>query len=186
MNSPVSTALEVFIDRALDLTSDGYFRGAFDPEWRSECEIDTREGDQVLWRPVPQSNPVDFAGLENALELSIHPDIAAYYGSFWSDTLEATTDEGHVSLIQLWNPEDFDRLVENLIGHAMAKQRIKAPFTVFFATTDPDSELFLSIDNQSGKVFLEEPGKAPLREVEKNVSTFLERLKPVNRAPRIY
>lgn len=186
MASSVRKALEVFIDRALDLTSDGYFRGDFEPDWRSECELEALEGEQVLWRPVLQRQPVDFSGLENALELSIHPDIAAYYGSFWSDTLEATTDEGHVSLIQLWNPEDFDRLIENLIGHAMAKQRIKEPFTVFFATTAPDSELFLSIDNQSGKVLLEEPGKAPLREVEKDVTTFLSRLKPVNRPPRIY
>lgn len=186
MVSSVKTALDAFIQRALDLTSDGYFQAEYDPEWRSECEVDSPEGEQVRWRPVPQRIPVNFSGLENALEVPIHPDIVAYYGSYWSDTLEATADEGHVSLIQLWNLQDFDRLIENLIGHALAKQKIKQPFTVFIATTDPESELFLSIDNQSGKVLLEEPGKPPLREVEENVATFLDRLKPADRPPRIY
>ncbi|MEX2489848.1 MAG: SecY-interacting protein [Pseudomonadales bacterium] len=186
MASTVLTALDTFIQRALKLTSDGYFRADFDPEWRSECEVNGPDGDEVRWRPVLQRIPVNFSGLENALEFPIHPDIAAYYGSYWSNTLEATADEGHVSLIQLWNPQDFDRLIENLIGHALAKQRIKQPFTVFIATTAPDSELFLSIDNQSGKVLLEEPGKPPLREVEENVAKFLDRLKPVDRPPRIY
>ncbi|MBD3646949.1 MAG: SecY-interacting protein Syd, partial [Pseudomonadales bacterium] len=135
---------------------------------------------------VTQSPPVDFRGLENALEEPVHPDIIAYYSSFWSGTIEAKAREGHVSLIQLWNPEDFDRLIENFIGHLLAKRRIKRPFTAFFATTDPDSEYFLSIDNESGKVLLEEPGKPPVREIEDDIATFLGRLEPVDMPPRIY
>ncbi len=119
---------------------------------------------------------MDFRGLANALECPIHPDICTYYGSYWSGSIEAESSEGHVSLIQLWNPEDFDRLIENLIGHALMKQKSRHPFTVFFATTEADSELFLSVENQTGRVFLEEPGKAPLRCVDEDLATFLDRL----------
>ena len=106
--------------------------------------------------------------------------------SFLAGTLESTSQEGHVSLIQLWNADDFDRLIGNLIGHLMTKQRLKQPFTVFFANTEHDSELFLSIDNESGQVLLEEPAKAPLRIVEQDLVTFLKRLTPVTTEARIY
>ena len=68
----------------------------------------------------------------------------------------------------------------------MAKQRIKQPFTFFFANTEPDSELFLGIDNESGKIVLEEPGKPVVREVEQNIATFLDRLSPAASDPGIY
>ena len=48
------------------------------------------------------------------------------------------------------------------------------------------SELFLSIDNESGIVLLEEPGKSPIREVETDIETFLDRLEPKMRQPDIY
>jgi SecY interacting protein Syd len=100
--------------------------------------------------------------------------------------LETKSQEGPLSLIQLWNQSDFDRLIENLIGHLMAKQQARQPFTVFFATTDPDSELFLSVDNDTGKVLLEEPGKPPIREVESDLACFLDRLEAVTNSPGIY
>ncbi|MBT4162709.1 MAG: SecY-interacting protein Syd [Gammaproteobacteria bacterium] len=178
-------ALAEFIDRTLSLTEPGVLTLPFDSEWRSDCEL-YQAGDQTCWRPVPQSPVVSFAGLTNAVEADIHPDIEAYYTSYWSGTLEAESEEGRVSLIQLWNSEDFDRLVANLIGHALAKSRARHPFTVFFANTEPDSELFLSIDNETGTVLLEEPGKAPLREVESDIDTFLRRLEPKIRLPDIY
>lgn len=129
---------------------------------------------------------MSFQGLSNALEIAIHPDIQAYYGSFWCGSIEAESEEGHVSLIQLWNPDDFDRLIQNLIGHALMKRRSKQPFTVFIANTEADSELFLSIDNDSGAILLEEPGKPPLRQVEDNLVAFLNRLTPVLQPPDIY
>ena len=178
-------ALAAFIDATLSLTEDHQLRSPFDPEWRSPCELyqDTK---WTYWQPVQQTPPLSFEGLENALEVEIHRDIKAFYGSFWSGTLEANSDEGPLSLIQLWNPEDFDRLISNLVGHALAKKRKRSTYSVFFATTDPDSELFLSIDNETGIVLLEEPGKKPLREIESDISTFLRRLQPEIRQPVIY
>ncbi len=185
MNHDINTALSRLFQDAFDKSGRDSFSTSFDPEWRSECEI-SQSGDQTSWYPKRQEVPVNFAGLANAVGANIHPDICAYYGSFWAGTLESTSQEGRVSLIQLWNHEDFDRLIANLIGHFMAKQRIKQPFTAFFANTEPDSELFLSIDNVSGQVLLEDPSKPPLRIVEQDLATFLNRLTPVTIEAGIY
>jgi SecY interacting protein Syd len=178
----VKTAIQQFSDAYLMAAAKAgkeFPRVEFDPEWLSECQKDVVDADGLVgWQPIEQHHPVDFRGLENALELQVHPDVKEYFGSFWSGSLEATCKEGHVSLIQLWNPQDFDRLIENLIGHALAKRRLKQPFTVFFATTEPDSEFFLSIDNETGAVLLEEPGFPPRKTVDACLSDFIKRLTP--------
>ena len=178
-------ALTEFIDATLNIAESGLLSSPFDTDWRSPSELH-HDSDLTYWKPVRQQAPVSFEGLSHALELEIHADIKAYYASYWSGTLEADSSEGRVSLIQLWNAEDFDRLIANLIGHAMVKQKSRQGFTVFFANTDPDTELFLSIDNSSGAILLEEPGKPPLRQVETDIHTFLRRLKPKNRPADIY
>ena len=178
-------ALKTLVASTLALTEDGWLDSPFDPDWRSPAEHH-QDQDRTYWRPVTQSNAISFDGLAHALELDIHPDICAYYSTYWSGTLPAKSQEGPVDLIQLWNMEDFDRLIANLIGHAMAKQRRKLPFTVFFANTDPDSELFLSIDNATGAILLEEPSGPPLRTIETDIHTFLARLEPDSREPDLY
>ena len=92
--------------------------------------------------------------------------------------MELSAAEGGVTLIQIWNDSDFERLVENILGHAMAKQRIKAPLTIFIASTD-EGELMLSVENETGRVVLEEPGSPPIREVSASLAEFLDRLQPV-------
>jgi SecY interacting protein Syd len=191
--SSIQLALSQLFDEALQLSDDGVFYAEFDAEWRSLCEIShnnetgiSANSDLIAWKPVPQVPKVDFAGLANALETTIHPDLVAFFSSFWSSTIEATSIEGHASLIQLWNQEDFDRLIENYIGHSIAKKQIKEPLTFFFATTEADSEYFLSVDNTSGAVLLEEPGRPPLKQVDDNLLNFLQRLKPAASAPVIF
>lgn len=179
----VASVLKGFVARYTDEFPDLY--EIHDPQWRSPCEVGEPhawpDGTQVVrWRPVARRYAEDFAGLENALETTIHPDIKAYYGAFWSGGLEARANDGHVSLILLWNPADADRLVENLIGHAMAKQRARAPFSVFFACTEANSELFLSVENDSGRVLLERPGRKPLRTVAESLAAFLSELEPAS------
>ena len=181
----IMRALADLIERTLILTESRLLSSPFDPEWRSACEV-RQSNNETFWRPVGQSPKVDFSGLANTVEASIHPDVISYYCSYWSGTLEADSHQGRVSLIQLWNHNDFERLIENLVGHALNKIRAKCPYTVFFATTEPESELFLSIDNASGVVLLEEPGKTPIREVESDISTFLNHLEPKIRQPDIY
>ncbi len=173
------------VDATLALTESSLLESPFDPDWRSPCEI--HQSDQsTYWKPVRQSPVMDFRGLAHALEEEIHPDIITWYTSYWSGTLETDSEEGRVSLIQLWNENDFERLIANLIGHAIAKRKKKQPFTVFFANTEPESQYFLSIDNKSGAVLLEEPGKPPQQTVEDSLATFLKRLHPCIRQPELY
>ena len=95
----------------------------YDPQWRSPCEMGEpfagiADGQQIVcWQPTARQYLDDFAGLENALEQPVHPSIKAYYGAFWSAHLEAKAQDGPVSLLQGWNEEDRERLVENLLGH---------------------------------------------------------------------
>ena len=185
MNSKIQTSLTRLFNDAFNSLGEDSLSTVFDPEWRSLSETH-QTADRTYWRPAVQNEPVDFSGLANAVGEPIHPDICAFYGSYWAGILEATSSEGHLSLIQLWNQEDFDRLIANLIGHYMAKQRVKQPYTVFFANTELDSEFFLSIDNKTGKILLEEPGKPPVREIESDIATFLDRLTPVKGDPGIY
>ena len=147
--------------------------------WPSACQAGPPDADgRIHWEPRERDTAADFGGLERALDVAIHPDIKSFYGSFWADTMELTAEEGGLTLIQVWNDDDFDRLTENIIGHAMAKQRVRAPLTVFIAVAD-EGELMLSVDNDTGSVVLEEPGSPPIREVSPSLAKFLDRLEPV-------
>ncbi len=164
----------------------------FDPEWRSPCETgeprlasesgsNSASGLEVPWRPLArQATAADgiFEPLERALERNIHSDIKTYYASFYSGGLEADSADGPVSLLQLWNDADTERLIENLLGHFLAQTRSKTPFSVFFALTDVDSEHFLTVENTTGHVLLERPGYRPVRTVASSLAEFLSGLTP--------
>ncbi len=154
----------------------------YDPNWRSPCEIgdpvEHNGSTAVPWRPLERHDVDDFSGLERAFKTEIHESIKSYYGSYWSGCLEAEASEGHVSLILLWNPDDRDRLMENLIGHAMAQQRSRSTLSIFFACTVPESELFLAVNNSTGEVQLERPGYKPIRTVAPSLGAFLSELSP--------
>ena len=150
-----------------------------EPDWPSPCEMGEADAHgRVLWRPRPRDDGGNFAGVEAALDVELHADIKAYYTSFWSDSIDVASAEGDLMLIQVWNADDFERLCENILGHALAKRRAKAPLTIFFACTD-EAELTLSVDNETGEVVLENPGEAPLRVIESSLPAFLRRVRPV-------
>lgn len=183
----VSTALQQFVTRYQHQFP--VLEEAFDPDWRSPCETaepynapgDPPGVQRIRWAPLrrhSEASAEDFSPLERALDIEIHQDIKDYFGAFWSGGLEAEAPDGHVSLILLWNDADRERLIENLIGHAMAKQRARSGFSVFFACTEADSELFLSVDNASGAILLEKPGYKPIRQVAENLGELLSSLKP--------
>ncbi len=170
MNS-LTGEMDALVERLLAARGVDWFDGGGDPDWESEAEFAPNR-----WRPIPQNPVVDFRGLAHALELTIHPDAVTWYSRWWAGQLDAQAEEGEVHLMQLWNPQDFENLVANLIGHALNKRRSKAEFSLFIAMTEDDSELFLSIDNASGAVVLEAPLDPPLREVAPDLATFLARL----------
>ena len=182
----VSTELALFIQKYK--TENNLLTEVFDPEWRSPCEkgqpfVDQEGVTRIRWSPKKRSAENQENGLtrfEKAIETNIHPDIKEYYGSYWSAGLEANAIQGPVSLILLWNEDDIDRLIENLIGHTIERQRLGAPLTTFFACTDKKSELILSVENKSGNVMLEKPGDKKTETIASSLEAFLSTLKPAN------
>lgn len=154
----------------------------YDPTWRSPCEIGTPKPfdsyTAIPWRPTRRNISDDFAQFEQAVETVVHPSIKQYFGAYWSGCLEATSVHGHVSLIFLWNDEDRDRLLENLIGHALTQKRYRLDFSIFFACTTPDSRLFLTVNNATGAVQLERPAYKAEKIVAPSLAEFLGELTP--------
>ncbi len=179
---PVVSALQALMERIQQ--EYGPLSAEYDAQWRSPCEVGepftSTENDQlrVHWQPTSRQFINDFAGLENALETEVHPSIKAYYGAFWSAHLETRAKDGPVSLLQVWNEEDRERLVENLLGHHLVQKRAKGPLSLFFACTEPDSDLILTVENATGAVLLERPGAKPLRQVSDSLAEFLLTLAP--------
>lgn len=150
----------------------------FDPEWRSSCELGKPDSqNRISWRTAPQTN-TSFSGLEHALEVTLHPDIKSYYSELWFPSVGATSPDGDLDLVGIWNPDDFKNLQANIIGQAMQLQRRKLPLTVFFATIYPESEYCLAVDNLSGEVVLERAGSKAERVISHNLKEFLDTLTP--------
>lgn len=177
--SAVSRELARLLDRYVALHGEGYLpRQPFDPQWVSPCQADAPDDRGLIgWRPVPRPQPPQWSGLESALEISLHPDVAAFYGSFWCECIPVQAEEGRATLIQVWNDRDFERLVENLLGHALQKRRAGDALTLFVACTD-ESDFVLSVDNATGAVVLEQPAQRPRRKVADGLAELLARMQP--------
>lgn len=155
----------------------------YDPEWRSPCEsgepYSNTDGNRVIaWTPTLRTPSEDFSGYENALDTEVHADIKAFYARYWAGSIETGAEEGRVSLIQLWNFQDIDRLIENQLGHAFAQKQSGSPLSIFVANTEPGSELFIAVRNSDGVVQLEKPGYKPIREIADSLGAFLNTLTP--------
>lgn len=180
MSRKVAHELERILEQFVSLPrAGGLPRQPFEAEWPSPCQVGEPDAQGLIaWRPRRRDTPPDWSGLERALEVPVHPDVAAFYGTFWSDAIPVRAEEGGATLIQVWNERDFERLVENLLGHALQKARRRDPLTLFVACTD-EGDLMLSVDNATGAVVLEQPGTAPQREVAPSLADLLARLEPV-------
>lgn len=145
----------------------------------SECirGIDASESGQH-WRPVERADSKIFEGLEQALELRFPDALKIFYGSFWSESIYVEHSSGLVfQLIQLWNPEDEERLKENILGHVFAKRKNRLPINYFIACTDGNEVVCL--DHESGKVILERPGYRSHQVLAESLDQFLLELNPL-------
>ena len=143
-----------------------------DPEWTSPCELLPPDADgMVRWRPVAMESSPDFADLEAAAGIRLHPDIRAFYGSFWGWGGEGEHSGESVSLRVAWNPEDLDQIKQGIVEHVAVCAAHPTPATVHVANTA--SDLYFSVDNTTGEVLLEEPGHPRLQVVAPSLSRFL-------------
>lgn len=186
MTQTLAATINHFVDRSIQKQLEQNQRlpvTCYDSQWPSTCYLEpTRANSQVQWQPQPQtgqSTDAMFDRMEDALGFELHPDIRCWYSSFWSDPLPARCDKGDLSLIFLWNEQDGERLRGNLIGHLLSKQKQKQSPTLFFACTEPDGDQFISIDNNTGEIWLEQPGKPPVMKLAASLQEFIEQLEPL-------
>ncbi len=152
----------------------------FEPDWTSPCIVASRDG-RSFWRPLAMETAPDFSGLQRALEVPLHLDVLSYYGSYWSGALPVTWEGSDFELLQLWNEQDLDNLISNLIGHALEKRRIRQPLSIFFAVVD--DARFLSVQNDGGQVLLETLGTFHPEEIAASLGEFLGRLEAQKKSP---
>ena len=179
---PVQASLWDLLSRWLDAVREGTGHLpslSHDEDWPSPCVVEGPDAaSQVRWHPLSREERADFSGIEHALETRLHPDIQSFSGSFYSTPVPMRAPDGKLTLLQVWSDRDFDRLLENLIGHALAQRRAGTPFSLFIAVTDED-DLNLCVNNEHGNVVLERPGEPPLREVASSLVEFLDDLEPL-------
>lgn len=150
----------------------------YEAGWESPCHSHpATDGEQVAWRPVRQTQPGSFVEVEKALELKLNAQYCEFFRCYYSENLPATAAQGDCELLQVINPQDFERLQENLIGHVLMKRRLKQPETLFFGLTS-DDELILTIDNQTGEVLLERVGKKATEVLAPDLISFIQSLSP--------
>jgi SecY interacting protein Syd len=148
-----------------------------DPEWPSACEIDGSEADgQVQWKPVKRDPAGEFSNVEHALDIALHEDIKTYYSLYWSEAMNLEHEKGPLSLLQIYNDEDFSNLQENIIGHIIMKRRLKQKVTIFFGLTDQDDQM-ISLVNDTGEIWLESVGLEPHLKLADSMTEFLGLLK---------
>ena len=146
-------------------------------DWPSPCEQGIKEEEFSLWCPIKVNENLTFENVETALEITLHEDIKQYFTTMFSDSLDASCAEGDLSLLFAWSAKDFARLQENIIGHILMKTKLKQKLTIFFATTDDDDHI-ISLDNDTGEIWVEKVGCEPHKKIAENLMEFVTQLTP--------
>lgn len=179
MESDVSVALREFTQRYVDLWQR---ETGFPPsseallDVESPCVVKSSET-AVYWLTQIFSPADTLTNVERALELQLRPEAHAFYTTQFAGDMAAQWEDNALTLLQVWSPEDFTRLQENLIGHLVTQKRLKLPPTIFLATTESEMSM-VSLCNVSGEVILEQFGSKKRTLLSSSLSEFLTLLSP--------
>lgn len=150
----------------------------FDSTWPSPCQVEADQSGLVYWRPHERNQIQLFAGLEKSLEFSFHNDIKQFYGSFWSNGVSVEREDINFNLIQIWNEEDEQQLLENMLGHIFAKIKAKLPISFFIGCGF--GEDVICLEQETGQIVIEQPGKKVQKVLAPNLESFLISLTPTS------
>lgn len=182
--SATALALKSLFKRYMDLFLEHGENGPsihYDSEWLSPCISGSKnQHNEVHWKPVEKEEQNLFVDIEKALDVSFHPSVIGFYGNFWSDGIWGTYEGKEIALIQVWNEDDLDMLRKNMLGHAFAKGKNRQSLTLFIGCTD--GEEIVSVNNETGEVIMEIPGKKPQQLLADSLADFLDKFIP-NRRP---
>ncbi len=139
------------------------------------CQLGEPADGRVAWRPHQRSEPGDFTAMNEALELQLHPAATTLFGHWFSRPVPCLFKGLRLELILPWNEADLDLLKENLIGHLLMLRKLKRTPSIFIATTRNEMTL-ISLDNESGQVWLEWLDSGRRLTLAPSLPAFLERL----------
>jgi SecY interacting protein Syd len=183
MTVAVTDALISFYARCEKLWQENNYQPQqeFDPDWDSPCffvDEESVEAGYRSWHPVKRAAKISFSNIETALNIELDPQIAAFFGAYFSDHMVASYQDEVIELVQVWSEEDFERLQENMIAHLMMKKTLKQSPTLFIASCEDDMEI-IALDNVTGEVVRELLGKGNVEVLAPDLASFLDALTPI-------
>ena len=137
----------------------------------SPC-VQQRAEHGVYWLPQPFTLPAHLGAVERGVEIALQPSVVAWYTAQFAADMAVSFRGQPITLLQVWNEDDFQRVQENLIGHLVMKRRLKQMPTLFIGATDHDTEI-ISICNLSGEVIREALGSKKRDILSENLAEFL-------------
>ena len=143
----------------------------------SPCITTTLE-DAVCWQSVPVTDAVTLEGVARALDITLQPAIHTYYTTQYAGDMRARFLGETLTLLQVWSPDDFLRVQENLIGHLVTQKRLKLSPTLFIATLDSELDV-ISVCNLTGEVVKETLGTQHRQSLSPSLASFLNQLEPI-------